>query len=255
MSFLDKFKDKVSLIGNETIGEIDSVKVEENEEKKTTKPLTSKKGASSVKKHISFFDSLKKKKDGPKKLPEEKTKNSIIEEVPKENKEEILTKSTKKSFSSISSNKKSVIKSHSPMLEILGISEGVNEVEFLDVSDFENVEFTKVAPVGIDVPEVERFVDKTIQEIKKLHKVIDDRQEDFEKLYHEALRLESKVIAYQHDSQLANSILGNKEVEENLKEEIVKLRLENQDLKHQLDVKNQIQSLEDNKKKLSLPEL
>lgn len=56
MSFLDKFKDKVSLIGNETIGEIDSVKVEENEEKKTTKPLKSKKGASSVKKHISFFD-------------------------------------------------------------------------------------------------------------------------------------------------------------------------------------------------------
>ena len=146
------------------------------------------------------------------------------------------------------------------MLEILGISENVSDDSVLEIDDFENVEFTKVAPVGIDIPEVERFVDKTIRELKKLHNIIEKRQDDFEKLYHEALRLESKVIAYQHDSQLANSILGNKEKEDSLKEEIIKLRLENQELKHKLDVKGSGFSYEnknDNsrQRKISLPDL
>lgn len=247
MSLLDKFKDTVSNIGNETLGNIDAVKVKEKDE---TPKKEKKKQETKIKKEKKSFLGNKNN------IKQEETFNKIDDNED----DEIFVKPEKKSFSSVVNKSTTIIKGHSPMLEILGISENVSDDSVLEIDDFENVEFTKVAPVGIDIPEVERFVDKTIRELKKLHNIIEKRQDDFEKLYHEALRLESKVIAYQHDSQLANSILGNKEKEDSLKEEIIKLRLENQELKHKLDVKGSGFSYEnknDNsrQRKISLPDL
>lgn len=266
MKFLEKIKKNIP-IGNEPIGEInstvdvpeeveddeeelieDEVLVEPEEDKENTEseevPQSPKEDGEAEKVSLtsltSKFGSLKEKI----KTNTKENKNSK-----KESRFEQFTKPTKVSLSTITgkTDKKenSHINTNSMMLNVLGIREHLDTSMLEPLSTFEDVEFHQVAPVGIDIPEVERYVDRSNREIKKLYILLENRQKDFEKLYKEALRLESKVIEYQHDNQLTNSILDSKEKEDRLKEQVVELRLENQRLKSLLEKKEHNKTLPD----------
>lgn len=257
MKFLEKVKNSLS-VGNEPIGEIESTvdvpeEVEDEEEliedevlvepEEVPQPQKEEGKAEkiSISSLTSKFSSLKGKIKTDTNKEDKKTK--------KESKFEQFTKPTKVSFAQLTgktSNKEErQINTNSMMLNVLGIRENLDTSMLEPLSTFEDVEFHQVAPVGIDISEVERYVDRSNREIKKLYILLENRQKDFEKLYKEALRLESKVIEYQHDNQLTNSILDCKEREDRLKEQVVELRLENQRLKSQLEKKEHNKTLPD----------
>lgn len=270
MKFLEKVKKSLP-IGNEPIGEIESTvdvpeEVEDEEEliedEVLVEPEEDKDNTDSESEEVpqSLKEEGKAEKVSLSSLTSKfsslkgniKTKTNINKEnkdTKKESKFEQFTQPTKVSFAQLTGKgfkkEERQINTNSMMLNVLGIREKLDTSMLEPISTFEDVEFHQVAPVGIDISEVERYVDRSNREIKKLYILLENRQKDFEKLYKEALRLESKVIEYQHDNQLTNSILDSKEKEDRLKEQVVELRLENQRLKSQLEKKEHTKTLPD----------
>ena len=228
MSILDKVKGSISNLGNETIGEVDEVKLKpkktqeiKEKPKKEPKPKKEKKES---KINLNQLFKKTKKEENPVYIQEEK----IVEEI---------TSPEVVSFDSVSVTNTSTKLNlkNNPMLETLNISANVDWHGTNSLEEFENVEFSRVAPVGIDIPEVERFADKCISEIKTLRRIIEKRQNDFIKLLQEAENLQNKIIEKAYEEELTQSVLDRHEKEQELKEKIMALQLENNQLKHKIE--------------------
>lgn len=219
MGVFDKLKDSVSFISNESLGEIDPKVVKE--ERKDSKPKKETKPKKEKSTKVTKEPKVKKEKTNF--LDITSKFNKVVEnsDVP------VIKKSKNVSSNSHRHNYQ--------ILNVLGIDYSYNVDDLVDLNEFEDVEFTRVAPVGIDIPEVERYVEKSVRAISKLLQTLERRQHDFERLAMEASNLEAKLIAKQHDTELTNSVLATKEKEDRLKERVVELQLENQELKHKLE--------------------
>jgi len=220
MSILDKVKGFISNLGNETIGEVDEVKLksENQKEPKEKKPVNKKESKINLNQ---IFKSTKKND----------TSSAITEEPLEE--EQIQPEVV--SFNNITNSSTKLNLKNNPMLKALNISANVDWHGTNNISEFEDVEFTRVAPVGIDIPEVERYAEKCITEIKTLRKILEKRQNDFIKLLQEAEILQNKIIAKTHEEELTQSVLDKHEKENELKEKIMALQLENNQLKHKIE--------------------
>lgn len=144
-----------------------------------------------------------------------------------------------------------------PILEILGIEKDINIDGYITELDIENTEFTLTAPTGINPKEVEVFCNKLQRDVSIYRNLILSRQEDFMKLLEEALKLESKLVKRQNENELANFVITQKNNEEKLKELVVELRIENQELKNRLarlENNTTTQNNNNNNNKRSLPQ-
>ncbi len=220
MSIFDKVKGSISNLGNETIGKVDEVKLKE--EKTPKNKEKNKKEKKESKLNLNQLLKTPKKEEKPVYIQEEK----IVEEI---------TSPEVVSFGSVANTSTKLNFKNSPMLEALNTSANVDWHGTNSLEEFENVEFSMVAPVGIDASEVERFADKCVSEIKTLRRIIEKRQQDFLKLLQEAEALQNKIIAKNHEEELTQSVLEKQEKEQELKEKIISLQLENNQLKHKIE--------------------
>lgn len=118
-----------------------------------------------------------------------------------------------------------------PVLQLLGIPLNLEWNNLISEDDIDNVGFTLTAPTGIDPDEVETFCDSVQNDIKEYRRLLQLKQKHFIMLLDEIVSLEEKLIEQQQENELANFIIQSKTSEEQLKEELVDLRLENQELK------------------------
>lgn len=118
-----------------------------------------------------------------------------------------------------------------PVLQLLGIPLNLEWNNLISEDDIDNVGFTLTAPTGIDPDEVETFCDSVQNDIKEYRRLLQLKQKHFIMLLDEIGSLEEKLIEQQQENELANFIIQSKTSEEQLKEELVDLRLENQELK------------------------
>lgn len=118
-----------------------------------------------------------------------------------------------------------------PVLQLLGIPLNLGWNNLISEDDIDNVGFTLTAPTGIDPDEVETFCDSVQNDIKEYRRLLQLKQKHFIMLLDEIVSLEEKLIEQQQENELANFIIQSKTSEEQLKEELVDLRLENQELK------------------------
>lgn len=260
MGFLNKMKDSVSFLGNESLGDINPKLLKEKEVEAVKPPKEKKIKEAKPKKEKKIKEEAKPAKEKkikevkpPKEKKIKKTSEQLVEEKPIQ---KVNFKSIE-SFEELENITTNFSHKSYPILEMLGIPATYNASGVSHISEFEDAEFTRVAPVGIEISEVERFVDKTIEEIKKLHSIILERQSSFDKLLNEANAIQAKLIAKQHDDQLTSSILETKQKEDELKEKIVELQFENQELKHRLEQQafSSPVTVSSNKNNKSLPDL
>ena len=179
MSIFDKVKGSISNLGNETIGKVDEVKLKAEKTPKNKEKNKKEKKESKINLNQLFKT--------PKK--EEKPVYIQVEEI---------TSPEVVSFGSVANTSTKLNFKNSPMLEALNTSANVDWHGTNSLEEFENVEFSMVAPVGIDASEVERFADKCVSEIKTLRRIIEKRQQDFLKLLQEAESLQNKIIEKNH---------------------------------------------------------
>lgn len=257
MGFLNKVKDSVSFLGNESLGDINPklLKEKEVEAVKPKKEKKTKEAKPPKEKKIKEVKPPKEKKIKEVKPPKEKKIKKTFEQPVEEKPVPKVNFKSMENFEELENITTNISHKSYPILEMLGIPATYNASGVSHISEFEEAEFTRVAPVGIEISEVERFVDKTIEEIKRLHGIILERQSSFDKLLNEANAIQGKLIAKQHDDQLTSSILETKQKEDELKEKIVELQFENQELKHRLEQQMFKGPVVQNKKVNSLPEI
>lgn len=225
MKLLESVKDK---LGNETIGNYGFDKERPNEKKEVKKE---------VKKEIK----KKKQPDKPSKKTPPKDKNKKVEKQKKIDEDvydfiPIIEEDNFRKPEKIDFFSKEIHLENKtyPVLDLLGIARNVNVNGLVTSEDIENTEFSLTAPTGIDPSEVERFCALLEHDISRYRAIIETRQQDFELLLKEVIKLEQELVDKQQESELANFIIDQKSSEERLKEELIELRLENQELKHKL---------------------
>lgn len=118
-----------------------------------------------------------------------------------------------------------------PVLQLLGIPLNLDWNNLISEKDIDEVGFTLTAPTGIDPDEVETFCDSVQNDIREYRKLLELKQKHFIMLLDEIVSLEDKLIEQQQENELANFIIQSKTSEEQLKEELVDLRLENGELR------------------------
>lgn len=118
-----------------------------------------------------------------------------------------------------------------PVLQLLGIPLNLDWNDLISEDDIDNVGFTLTGPTGFDPDEVETFCDGVQNDIKEYRRLLQLKQKHFIMLLDEIGSLEEKLIEQQQENELANFIIESKTSEEQLKEEIVDLRIENQELR------------------------
>lgn len=214
-------------IGNETIGDYG---FEKNRPQSDVPSKNKKVKKEKSKKELKQKEKTKKekiKKEKPKK--EELIKDSMtVFNIPKIEEDTFQIPKLPETIELPTKNKKY------PVLELLGISKDVDFSHLISVEDIENAEFSLTAPTGLDPREVEVFCNKLEHDIAQYRAIILNRQEDFVKLLDEVLKLENQLIEKQQESELASFIIDQKSTEEKLKEELLELRLENQELRYKV---------------------
>lgn len=221
MGIINTIKDSIeNSLGNETIGEKE-VENKKNKEKKVKKRIIEEKV-----------------------IQKEKKKKVIKEEIIEEDIIDLLPKKTL-------DNKKV-----HPVLDLLGIDPEPNLVGLMDSKELEDIEFNITAPTGLDANQVEKVFDKVLNTLIKYENIVKKRQEDFVALVNEIKNLEQKIIEKQTENQLASFITEKTNNEEKLKEELLELKIENNELKEKLKkIQKQEKKQVVNKQKVSLPEI
>ena len=162
--------------------------------------------------------------EAPKKVKKNKKMKSNLE-IPKTEDEVLeIPKSTKKNYA---------------VLDFLGISQEVDLRGLITPQEINDMEFHLIAPTGIDPDEVNDFCERLQRELFNYIDIIKQREIDFKKVLERLDDTEKKLIEKQQESELANFIIDSKSNEEKLKEELLELRLENNELKSKLKLVEQ----------------
>lgn len=120
------------------------------------------------------------------------------------------------------------------VLTSLGIERNIDLTGLMSARDIEMLEFDSVGPVGVDPMQVEQFCDEVLRAINKYRDIIAKREDDFERLLIEAQRLEKKYVDIRTEADLSSFMSEQIDEKEELKDQLISLQIENQELKSKL---------------------
>lgn len=121
-----------------------------------------------------------------------------------------------------------------PVLGMLNIPAYPNLSGLITSKDVDEVEFNLSAPTGLNPDEIEIFCNNVSTAIYRYNAIIEERQKHFEILLNEVDRLSQKLIEKQAESELSQFISYEKTEDSRIKDEIIELRLQNEELQSRL---------------------
>lgn len=218
MDSIKNFKDKISdKLSNEVIGEI-------NDPNEAVSPPPLKENKKQKKEKFSLKDVIPEKtKSKPKSKPKKKHRKYEEEEEYQNN--------------------------NSAVLSLLGIEMNMDTSKLMSMDEINNTRFSLISPTGAHPREVDKFKNKAANTILQYNKMLEQRNNDINKLVNEIARLENIMQEEQQKSELTAFITSQQDEETRLKNELADLRIENLELKQKLD------KIQSSRKDLVFPDL
>lgn len=133
-------------------------------------------------------------------------------------------------------------------LQVLGVDRTLSFDGLLSESDVDNVTFTKTAPVGLEIKEVQAFCDRVMAAIIDYKALITRKQEDLEKIIEALSRSYTENNNLKHQMELGSIYQMTQNNENRLRDEITELKIENSTLKQQITtLLNELKDLKNTK--------
>lgn len=231
-------KDKIAdTLGNEIIGSVKDKK----EKERVEKPVPPK----------------KPKKQKKAKKPKPKKEKKPLFEKPKfdfkKNKEE---QKPKKNFAmqQLEKQEKSRKDRDSKLLDIYNIDKVSNIDSLLSSEDVDNVEFTLIAPTGLDPKEVAKFLNEVSYSISEYISIIENRDREIQLLSKANSELEDKLEDEKQSSDFAQMISNRDNKEAELQEKMLNLQIENENIKNKYNaLRQKVKEIENQRMDVVLP--
>lgn len=228
-----KIKDKiVDTLGNEIIGSVKDKKIKERVEK----PVPPKKP--------------KKQKKAKKSKPKKEKKPLFDFKKDKEEKE------PKKNFAmqQLEKQEKSRKDRDSKLLDIYNIDKVSNIDSLLTSEEVDNVEFTLIAPTGLDPKEVAKFLNEISYSISEYVSIIENRDREIQLLSKANSELEDKLEDEKQSSDFAQMINNRDNKEAELQEKMLNLQIENENIKNKYNaLRQKVKEIEGQRMDVVLP--
>ena len=230
-------KDKIAdTLGNEIIGSVKDKK----EKERVEKPVPPK----------------KPKKQKKAKKPKPKKEKKPLFEKPKfdfkKNKEE----KSKKNFAmqQLEKQEKNRKDRDSKLLDIYNIDKVSNIDSLLTSEDVDNVEFTLIAPTGLDPKEVAKFLNEVSYSISEYVSIIENRDREIKILSKANSELEDKLEDEKQSSDFAQMINNRDNKEAELQEKMLNLQIENENIKNKYNaLRQKVKEIENQRMDVVLP--
>lgn len=195
---LKKLKNKaIDAMGNERLGSVEEVKVEQPQ----LKP--------------------EKKKRAKKNTPSKQVQPQVAVTPPGKKKKAKLN---------IDKNTAEDLKD---IYKALNVPQRREVKDMISPEDVKQVQFTPTSPVGLDIDEVEDFVYTIELGFQNYLEVVNEREADVLTLVKEIARIQKIVMELQHEQEMKNLLSGENELDK-LKSKITDLTIENRELNSKL---------------------
>lgn len=225
-----KIKDKIAdTLGNEIIGSVKDKKVKERVEKPVPPKKTKKPKPKKEKKPLFEKPNFDFKK--PQKEPKKNFAMQQLEKQEKERKDR-----------------------DSKLLDIYNIDKISNIEDLLSSEDVDNVEFTLIAPTGLDPKEVSKFLNEVSYSINEYISIIKNRDREIQLLSKANSELEDKLEDEKQSSDFAQMISNRDNKEAELQEKMLNLQIENENIKNKYNaLRQKVKEIENQRMDVVLP--
>lgn len=256
---LRSIKDKIANVaGSEVLGEMEGKAQDLTEEKKRVTSRTKQQRPKRIVKQEpekTASKPVKKRTEAPKvtkgvKVTNEKKENkprrSLFSREKEVSKEEEVKAGKRRNeiqrgderVDDLVTHEEGTMEGYKDVLAILGIKEKIElDVDFRS-HDLDYINFGQTTPVGLDYDEVSDFISRTKYTLHKLESTLKQREKDVVAVASEVKRIEQRMIEQNQEKELERMV-GGMTQEERLIEEVMELRVDNNELKRERDMLKQ----------------